>query len=87
LALRRIWIESIRIKDGSRVSVAPGDYQGILIAKTQVGYIGLPLLDNAELEALSRVCQEEQRWEFFLTAAPWRFRGTTSSPVNPLAIF
>jgi D-alanyl-D-alanine carboxypeptidase/D-alanyl-D-alanine-endopeptidase (penicillin-binding protein 4) len=29
----------IQIKDGSRVSLTPGDYQGIIIAKTQVGYI------------------------------------------------
>lgn len=29
----------IQIKDGTRVIGAPGDYQGIIIAKTQVGYI------------------------------------------------
>ncbi|WP_404924973.1 D-alanyl-D-alanine carboxypeptidase/D-alanyl-D-alanine-endopeptidase [Mesorhizobium sp. ORM16] len=29
----------IHIKDGTRVISAPGDYQGIIIAKTQVGYI------------------------------------------------
>lgn len=29
----------IQIKDGTRVTVTPGDYQGIIIAKTQVGYI------------------------------------------------
>ena len=52
-----------------------------------IPYMGLPLLDNAELDTLSRVCQEEKRWEFFLTIAPWRFRGTTSSPVNPIALF
>lgn len=50
-------------------------------------YLGLPLLDNAELEALSRVCAEERRWEFFVSIAPWRFKGATSSPVNPLAMF
>ena len=52
-----------------------------------IPYMGLPLLDNAELDVLSRVCQEEGRWEFFLTIAPWRFHGTTSSPVNPIALF
>ncbi|MFZ1426507.1 MAG: cyclase family protein [Geminicoccaceae bacterium] len=50
-------------------------------------YLGLPLLDNADLETLSRVCAEEQRWEFFVSVAPWRFKGATSSPVNPLAVF
>jgi hypothetical protein len=52
-----------------------------------IPYMGLALLDHAELDALSQACQDEQRWEFFLTIAPWRLKGTTASPVNPLAIF
>ncbi|HEX8558153.1 MAG TPA: cyclase family protein [Pyrinomonadaceae bacterium] len=52
-----------------------------------IPFMGLPLLDNAELDALSRVCVEEERWQFLLTVAPWRFRGVTSSPVNPIALF
>jgi kynurenine formamidase len=52
-----------------------------------IPYMGLPLLDNAELDNLSQVCQEEGRWEFYLTIAPWRLQGTTSSPVNPIALF
>lgn len=52
-----------------------------------IPYMGLALLDHAELDALSQACQEERRWEFFLTVAPWRLKGTTASPVNPLAIF
>jgi len=52
-----------------------------------ISFMGLPLLDNAELDALSRVCAEERRWQFLLTVAPWRFQGTTSSPVNPIALF
>jgi hypothetical protein len=52
-----------------------------------IPFMGLPLLDNAELDILSQVCQEEGRWEFFLTIAPWRLQGTTSSPINPIALF
>jgi kynurenine formamidase len=52
-----------------------------------IPYMGLPILDNTDLEELSLVCAAERRWEFFVTASPWRFRGATSSPVNPLAIF
>lgn len=52
-----------------------------------IPYTGLALLDHAELDALSQACLEENRWEFFLTVAPWRLVGTTGSPVNPLAIF
>lgn len=52
-----------------------------------IPFMGLPLLDNAELDALSRACGEERRWQFLLTVAPWRFQGATSSPVNPVALF
>jgi kynurenine formamidase len=50
-------------------------------------YLGLPLLDNTDLEALSVHCAQEKRWKFFVSVAPWRFKGATSSPVNPLALF
>ncbi|MPZ23268.1 MAG: cyclase family protein [Dehalococcoidia bacterium] len=50
-------------------------------------YMGLHLVDNADLEPISAACAEEGRWEFLLTIAPLRFKGTTGSPVNPLAIF
>jgi kynurenine formamidase len=52
-----------------------------------IPYLGLPLLDNLELDALGRACAEERRWTFLVTVAPWRLTGTTSSLVNPLAIF
>jgi kynurenine formamidase len=50
-------------------------------------YLGMPLVDNAELEALSARCARDKRWEFLVSIAPWRFKGATSSPVNPLAMF
>jgi kynurenine formamidase len=56
------------------------------IHSVAIPYLGLPLVDNAELDALGAACRELLRWEFLLTLAPWRFRGTTSSPVNPLAV-
>jgi hypothetical protein len=52
-----------------------------------IPYMGMPLLCAADLEALSVACAEEGRWEFLATVAPWRLKGATSSPVNPLAIF
>jgi kynurenine formamidase len=50
-------------------------------------YLGLTLLDQAELDDLAATCAQEARWAFFVTAAPWRLRGATGSVVNPLAIF
>ena len=52
-----------------------------------IPYLGLPLVDNAELDSLAATCERLGRWEFLLVLAPWRLRGTTSAPVNPLAIF
>jgi kynurenine formamidase len=52
-----------------------------------IPYMGMPLICAADLEAISAACAEERRWSFLVTVAPWRFKGATSSPVNPLAIF
>jgi kynurenine formamidase len=49
--------------------------------------IGLWLIDNADLEPLSRQCSRLGRSEFAFVAAPLRLSGATGSPVNPLAIF
>ena len=52
-----------------------------------IPYLGLPLIDNADLEKLSKVCKTENRYEFFISINPWRIEGTTSCPINPIAIF
>ncbi|MEU1301524.1 cyclase family protein [Streptomyces shenzhenensis] len=48
--------------------------------------LGLWLLDNLHLTDLAAACEREQRWEFLFTAAPWRFVGSTSAPMNPVAV-
>ncbi|MBK4735465.1 cyclase family protein [Noviherbaspirillum pedocola] len=52
-----------------------------------IPYLGMPLIDNAELEALAARCAREKRWAFLVSIAPWRMKGATASPVNPLAMF
>jgi kynurenine formamidase len=52
-----------------------------------IPYMGLTLLDQTELDALASACAMEGRWAFFVTVAPWRFKGATGAPVNPLAMF
>ena len=42
----------------------------------------VPLGNDAELETLSRVCAQKRRWEFFVSMAPWRIKGATSSQIN-----
>ena len=50
-------------------------------------YMGLALLDNADLEQLAETCAELGRWEFQLVIAPLVVIGGTGSPVNPIAMF
>ncbi|MFC9292964.1 cyclase family protein [Streptomyces sp. NPDC057011] len=51
-----------------------------------VAAMGVPLLDNLDLEALSAACAEAGRYEFMLVVAPLNVPGGTGSPVNPVAI-
>ena len=49
--------------------------------------MGMPLLDNLGLEALSREARARERWTFLFVAAPLPIEHATGSAVNPLAIF
>ena len=49
--------------------------------------LGTPVLDNADLEALSEACAQRHRWTFLLTINPLRIPGATGGPVNPIATF
>ena len=49
--------------------------------------MGMPLIDNCDLEDLATTCAELGRWEFQFMMSPLRLAGASGSPVNPLAIF
>lgn len=49
-------------------------------------YMGMPIVDNADFEAIAVACGELSRWEFLFVCAPLVIPGGTGSPVNPLAI-
>jgi kynurenine formamidase len=49
--------------------------------------LGIPILDNLDLDAVAAAASERERWEFLFVGAPLRVRGGTGSPLNPLAIF
>jgi hypothetical protein len=49
--------------------------------------MGLWLIDNMQLTELAKACQDENGWEFFFAALPWRMVGVTSSASNPVAVF
>jgi hypothetical protein len=48
---------------------------------------GMPVGELLDLEALSLLCQEENRWEFFVASAPFNMPGGVSTPPNCIAIF
>ena len=48
--------------------------------------MGIHLIDNADLEALSAACARHNRYEFLFAMAPLILERGTASPVNPLAI-
>jgi kynurenine formamidase len=60
--------------------------QSLPIHSIAIPYMGLPLLDNANFDALSEACANAGRWEFMLVIAPLVVLGGTGSPVNPIAI-
>jgi len=49
--------------------------------------LGLHLIDNCDLEALSAASARNKRYEFQFVMAPLILRRGTASPVNPLALF
>lgn len=49
--------------------------------------LGMPLIDNTNLDALAAAAAQRKRWEFMVTIAPLRIENGTGSPVNPIATF
>lgn len=49
--------------------------------------MGMPLIENLDLEALAREAAARSRWTFLLTVAPIDVRNGTGSAVNPIAMF
>ncbi|WP_240704719.1 MBL fold metallo-hydrolase [Croceicoccus sediminis] len=49
--------------------------------------LGMPLIDNADLDALSQMARSLDRYTFLLTVAPIRVTTGTGATVNPIATF
>ena len=49
--------------------------------------LGMPILDNLDLDAVSIEAQRLNRHTFLFVGAPLRVSGGTGSPLNPLAVF
>jgi kynurenine formamidase len=49
--------------------------------------LGVQLMDDTNLDAISEAAAARKRWEFLLTAAPLPVTNGTGSPINPIAVF
>ena len=67
----------------------PSGYQELAmpIHSCTLVYMGVHLIDNADLDALSAACARNSRYEFQFIMAPLILTQGTASPVNPLALF
>jgi kynurenine formamidase len=70
----------------SDVRPSPVDGVHSPIHALAVAAMGVPLLDNLDLEALSAATAEAGRYEFLLVVAPLNVPGGTGSPVTPVAV-
>ncbi len=68
--------------------VRPSPVEGVHspVHALAVAAMGVPLLDNLDLEALSAACVATGRHTFLLAVAPLNIPGGTGSPVNPVAV-
>jgi kynurenine formamidase len=69
--------------------VVPSMVEGIAlpIHTLMITGLGVNLLDNQDLEALSETAAKMNRWEFMLTIAPVPVTGGTGFPLNAIAMF
>jgi kynurenine formamidase len=69
--------------------VMPSGVEGVELPVHWVSVVamGMPILDNCDLETVSEEANTRKRWTFLLTVAPLAVEGGTGSPVNPLATF
>jgi kynurenine formamidase len=71
------------------LDVMPSGVEGFELPVHWVSVVamGMPILDNCDLEPLGERADKLGRWTFLLAVAPWAVQGGTGSPVNPLATF
>jgi kynurenine formamidase len=65
---------------------SPVEGVGAPVHVLAINALGMCLLDNLDLEALSAACAEVGSFEFLLVVAPLIVPGGTGSPVNPIAV-
>jgi hypothetical protein len=63
------------------------DVAGLFLHEYLLAGWGLPIGELFDLDALSKRCQQESRWDFFIASSPLNMPGGVSTPPNCIAIF
>jgi len=71
------------------LDVLPSLVEGVVQPVHQLLLIamGMPILDNCDLEAAAAEAAGTRHWAFLVTASPLAVPGGTGSPLNPTAVF
>lgn len=69
--------------------IVPSPIEGVRLPIHTLAMVamGIPLLDNCDLEALGETAKRLNRWEFMAITAPLPIPGGTGSALDPLAMF
>lgn len=73
--------------DGDGETV-PSNVEGVAypIHALQIAAMGMACADSLQFEDISKVCEQQGRWEFMVVACPLFIPRGTGSPFNPVAI-
>ena len=66
--------------------LAPAEHKWGLHPIVLAGW-GTPIGELFDLEALSALCKQLNRWSFFVTSVPLNYSGAVASPPNAVAVF
>jgi kynurenine formamidase len=67
----------------------PSQVEGVRlpIHLVTIAAMGVPIIDNCDLEEVSLYATIQQKWEFLFLACPLAVPGGTGSPINPIAVY
>ncbi|EYE96825.1 uncharacterized protein EURHEDRAFT_410613 [Aspergillus ruber CBS 135680] len=87
--LRWLWDTGFSAIAGDAISweVYPPQNPDVFLHEYVLAGWGMPIGELFDLEALARLCEEQQRWSFFVSSVPLNMPGGVSSPPNVMAIF
>jgi len=71
------------------LDVMPSGVEGVKMPVHLLAIVamGVPIIDNCDLQAAAEFAAKRKRWTFLLTVEPLAVEAGTGSPVNPVAIF